>query len=86
MSETVIFSIERFGRPEGPARTGWVIFVQLRGPPRDIICLGPVPNLHDAGPQPGRRRQWQVESCPRLDQTLLISSIICLSDDDGSFG
>ena len=35
---------------------------------------------------PGRRLQLQVESCPRLDRTLLLSSIICLSDDDGSFG
>jgi hypothetical protein len=35
---------------------------------------------------PGRRLQLQVESCQRLDRTLLISSIICLSDDDGSFG
>ena len=26
--------------------------MQLRGPLRDVICLEPVPNLHDAGREP----------------------------------
>ena len=54
--------------------------MQLRGPLRDIICWGRVQIFMMLDRNPGRRLPVASEICPRLEQTLLILSIIGLSD------
>src|SRR4029077_14744661 len=52
-----------------PGRIGGSIFVQPRGPLRDIICGRLFPNLHDAGPQP-----WPAPSVASGDLPAFASS------------
>ena len=84
MIETFILSNERFQvlwRSRRPWEKQVAYLRATTGGASGHHLLGPGPNLHDAGPQPWPApSSGKSEICPRLDRTLLILSIIGLSD------